>query len=405
MKRSSIRRWDPRAASVLLVLLFLSRSLAAEPLASSAWGFRIDPPEGYAFSGGDGKTRFSFVLEQGPAPGSALLDLIVYEAERFPTVEALAADIAGKLRSSGDRENFDYRGKKAVLLRLELPGTGEALAGWGLCVELGAEDGARPPLLAMLAYGPARLEGLELYHLSALDSLAPSPAERFVPGPVTEFSYPPMGMRSVSLPSLGVSAQVDEGDAEAAKSVVGREFSVLKEYARSPSWKEAWTRFYRTIYRDSYERLSDVAFAVERAMAKRAAAAGPGSEAGGSAEADRRALAEGALEWVQGFAYERDLLGTDFVDLVSAAVEGRGDCDSRALLWALILRHGNIPSAIMVSRDYSHAMGLADLPGTGARFDLGGKKWLVAETTAAVPLGLIGAATADPAKWLGILLE
>jgi hypothetical protein len=129
----------------------------------------------------------------------------------------------------------------------------------------------------------------------------------------------------------------------------------------------------------------------------------------GPRDAEARLIAEGALKWVQSFKYERDLMGSDFVNLISAAREGRGDCDSRAMLWAIILEHAGIPAAIMVSREFGHAMGLADIPGEGARFpmkreDGGGEiKWLVAETTAEVPLGLIGEGVSEISKWLGIV--
>jgi len=59
----------------------------------------------------------------------------------------------------------------------------------------------------------------------------------------------------------------------------------------------------------------------------------------------------------------------------------------------------------MVSREYSHAMGLADLPGSGARFELDGTKFLVAETTAKVSIGLIGENVSETENWLGIILE
>jgi hypothetical protein len=116
-------------------------------------------------------------------------------------------------------------------------------------------------------------------------------------------------------------------------------------------------------------------------------------------------LAGKALEWVQGFAYERNFSGSDFVNPVSAALEGRGDCDSRAMLWAIILEQANVSAAIMVSAGYGHAMGLVDMEGTGARFDWAGKQWLVAETTARVSLGLIGEKVSDPAQWLGIIFQ
>jgi hypothetical protein len=98
-------------------------------------------------------------------------------------------------------------------------------------------------------------------------------------------------------------------------------------------------------------------------------------------------------------------MGSDFVNLVSAVREGRGDCDSRAMLWAMILSQANIPSCIMVSGDYSHAMGLADINGTGARFEFEGKKWLVAETTAQIAPGLIRQDISGKANWLGVSFE
>jgi len=75
------------------------------------------------------------------------------------------------------------------------------------------------------------------------------------------------------------------------------------------------------------------------------------------------------------------------------------------MLWAMILAQANIPSAIMVSRHYSHAMGLADIPGIGARFEAGGVRWLVAETTSNVEIGLIAANKSTVENWIGVLFE
>ncbi len=394
MNPASSRRPAGAVGSFLAVFLLCAAVLRAEPLVSPTWGFRLDPPEGYAFSGGDGKNRFSFAAGSEAGGPGARLDLVVYGPGRFGSVEKLAEDVRRRLGATGETASFAYRGKNAVLLRFDFSASNQAYVLWGLCVQLApAAAGAEAPLLTVLAYAPADQGDLEALHLSALDSLAPTPADRLAPGPITVFAYPPGARRSVPLPGLGVTALIDENDAEAARACVDREFSVLRRYADSPFWQEAWTRFYRALYRDAYDRLADVAFAVERALA-------PPS----GADPDRR-LAEKALGWVQNFSYERDLLGTDFVDLVSAATEGRGDCDSRALLWAILLRRANIPAAIMVSRDYAHAMALVELAGSGARFELGGRGWLVAETTAKVGLGMIGANVSDSAKWLGILLE
>jgi hypothetical protein len=319
----------------------------------------------------------------------------------YASAGAVLRDVERRLKSTGEINLFDYRNKEAALMDLSFPAPQGPREGWGLCIELEGKAGEPKPLLLALAYGPAEAPGLRSFHFSALDSIAPAEADRRVPGPVTEFAYPRGERKEGSLAVPGgtsLRVPVYEHDAEAAQALVDREFAVLRAYTDSPLWKEAWTRFYRAIYRDSFDRLAEAAFVLERHWNR--------SPQQGEAPEDpagrRRELAERALEWVQGFTYERDLMGSDFVNLISAALEGRGDCDSRALLWAIVLEQANIPAAIMVSREYGHAMGLADIAGTGARFDWEGTKWLVAETTAAVSLGLIGENSADPSRWLGI---
>jgi hypothetical protein len=316
-------------------------------------------------------------------------------------VEAALRDVERRLKNTGEISGFIYRNKAAALMDLAFSTSTGNYEGWGLCVELEGKGEEPKPLLLALAYGPEGTRALQSFHFSALDSIVPGEGDRRAPGPITEFTYPRGERKKAALAGAGIAgleARIYEHDAEAAQSLVEREFTILRYYQDSPLWEEAWIRFYRAIYRDSFERLEDAAFALERQWNRSLEEEG----AGENPESRRRALAEKALQWVQSFTYERDLMGSDFVNLVSAALEGRGDCDSRALLWAIVLEQANIPTAIMVSREYSHAMGLADITGTGARFEWEDKKWLVAETTAAVALGLIGAESSDPAYWLGV---
>jgi hypothetical protein len=273
------------------------------------------------------------------------------------------------------------------------------MTGWGFCVELpqtgsaqgGPSASARKTLLLALAYGPANKTEIQALHLSALDSIAPEDGDTRYPGPISDFGYPRETRKLMKIAGLDAEAWFYEEDTEGAQALVDREFNVLKRYANGVQWKEAWTRFYRAIYRDSYDRLTDAAFIIERKM--------------NVPSRENRDLASQLLQWVQNFKYERDLMGSDFVNLVSAALEGRGDCDSRAMLWALIMNQANVPAGIMVSKEFSHAMGLADLPGPGAHFTVDKKPWLVAETTAKVSIGLIGEKMSDTAGWIGIALD
>jgi hypothetical protein len=321
----------------------------------------------------------------------------VYDSGTYSSLEVCTEGVKQQLRSLGDITYFDYHGKKAALMEMMMDDPEQPLVGWAFFVELPDHKA----YMTALAYGASDIENLQSFHFSVIDSIIPANSDRLSPGPITEFTYPRGAPQETFLAGGKYQAVIHEGDAEAAQALVDREFTVLTAYIDSPLWQEAWIRFYRAIYRDSYERLADAAFVVERSLFLE-------SQNQSNTEDDKgesRIFAEKALEWVQSFTYERDLMGSDFVNLVSAAVEGRGDCDSRALLWALFLQRNNIPAAIMVSKDYSHAMGLADLSGTGARFNFQDKKWLVAETTAMVPLGLIGEGVSDPQYWLGMSFE
>ncbi|MDR2484810.1 MAG: hypothetical protein LBD55_05400 [Treponema sp.] len=299
----SIRLWIGAMLCIFPVLLFPS------PLASSSWGFQIDPPEGYRYAGGDGKDRFSF-----QSPEGANFDIAIYPGNSYPSVKALAEDVQRRLKNQGETGDFVYRDKQAVLLELRFLGSGGLSEGWGLCIELdGLEDTANQgkPLFLALAYGPLGREGMQTLHFSALDSIAPTPSDRHAPGPVTEYQYPRGERQTVSPAGLNAEALIYEYDREAAQALVNREFQVLRRYAASPLWREAWTRFYRAIYRDSFDRLANIAFALERYW--------------NVPSLETRDFAGKVLSWVQNFAYERDLTGSDFVNPVSAALEGRGD--------------------------------------------------------------------------------
>jgi hypothetical protein len=374
--------------SVLFLFLALS-PLPAEPLHSLTWGFQIDLPEGYVLTEGNGNDRYSF-----EGPGALQFDIRVYDGQ-YAGIREMAEDVNLRLKNSGDTDFFVYGNKNAAIMELLL---GE-YTGWGLCVELGPAVGpavGRPTgMLLALSYTSQQNADSNLFHISALDSVIPSDRERYYPGPVTEFAFPRGEVTETALAVPGLKARIREGDAETAQALVEREFTLLTRYLNADNWQEAWIRYYRAIYRDSWDRVEDAVSQLKQSWTREAS----------SREADKRSFAERALAFVQGFSYERDISGSDFVNIVSAVTDGRGDCDSRAVLWAIILAREGIPAAIMISRNYSHSMGLADIDGPGARFEAGGIKWLVAETTDSVDIGLIGQNVSDPAHWFAVTFQ
>ncbi|MCL2762738.1 MAG: hypothetical protein FWD36_05985 [Treponema sp.] len=366
---------------IVFLLFFLPSLLVAAPLYSPSWGFWLDLPEGYAYVEGNNVDRYSF---QGP--NGAMFDIAVYP-NGYEDTGALVRDINRRLGNGGETAFFVYGDKNAALMELRFKG----FIGWGLCLELAGDGFRSPPLLLALAYSPAGMGEMDLFHLSALDSLAPSNAEKRIPGPIMAFSYPRGEQVTMPLAGTAATAQFREHDAEAAQVLIEREFALLRHYEFAPNWQEAWIRYYRAIYRDSFDRVADAVVCLARQWQGTAL--------------DDRAFAEKALALVQGYLYERDLSGSDFVNLVSAVTDGRGDCDSRAMLWAMILMQSNIPAGMMVSREYGHAMGIIDIPGAGARFETEGVKWLVAETTKIISIGLIAQDMSNPEHWLGVFFD
>ena len=365
------------------------------PMYSPDWGFYLDLPEDYEYYDGNGIDRYSFGNEIG-----ANFDILIYHegsGRNNQSTEEIIANVYNQLNNVGSVSFFNYMGREAWIMELSFylsdsSGRPVINTGWALFMELDGNPGRTPPFIALLAYSPYEDTEFLFLHLSALDSFSPSEKERLSPGPITEFSYPRDIPVLLPVFNMDLFVLFYTEDAEAAQAVIDREFRVLSLYADSFYWREAWQRFYRAIFRDSYERLLNVSGEISRHYSVSLTRAG-----------NNRDYAEYILSWVQTFNYERDFLGSDFINLVTAATEGRGDCDSRALLWAVILNHAEIPSGIMVSRYYSHAMGLAELPGTGARFDIAGYSYLVAETTARVGLGLIAESMSDPEYWVGVL--
>ena len=375
-------------ALLTLLALLPAPALHAEVLGSES-GFYIDLPEGFGLVDGDQKSRFAFA-----SPDEALeFDLFVYAPERYADAGALAQDALKKLSSTGDQEAFTYQGRACVFAELNFSLGGKERKGYGVFV--GPAKGGKT--VALLAYtAKADFDNYTDFILSCLDSFSADKASLRAPGPVSQYILPwpnpRTASRSVALgESLGggrLDLPWSEEEAQQEEETAGREFRVLQAYSQAPDLaRPAWARAYRMIYRESAARLDRLAIELDRLLPE------------DPTDAARRVLA-----WTQGFVYERDLKGIDFVDPLSAAYEGRGDCDSRAMVAAIILERRGIDSILMVSDVYAHALLGVDVPGGGQRFSFAGKDYLVGETTAKVGLGMIAADQAEWKNWMGIQL-
>jgi hypothetical protein len=371
------------ALPAVVLAVVLAAPLAAKELATGR-GASIDVPAGFTPGEGDGGTRFAYF----DPTGEMELDILVYEPARFASAAAMAADAVARLGSTGDSSAFPYAGREAVLAELSFPIDGAPRRGYALFVA--GRDGESDH--ALLAHAPAaRFDAWGEVVISALDGFSIDRAARREPGPVSQFllAWPPSraGRRTVDLPAGAVDLPWSDAEAAQERDVAEREYRVLSLYVGAEEyWNDAWGRFYRMAYRESAARLDGLVDAIARAL-----------PADDPTETARRVLA-----WVQGFGYERDPEGIDFVPPLEAAFARRGDCDARAVVMAIVLERLGIDCVLMLSRAYAHAMLAVDVPGGGQRFTFGGRAYLVAETTAPVGLGMIAADQADFSRWVGV---
>ena len=261
--------------TTFIQLFFLCLLCAnAQALFSPTWGFSLDLPAGLSFVEGDGKNSFAFQSQNG-------LNLSLKVYPQVKSAMTLADDIQSRLSSTGQSRAFTYDDKPAAFLELRF----QNFTGFGLVLALDSEAH-----LLVLAYGPARSTNLQNMYMASLNSVAPTLRSRLLPGPIIEYLYPRKERKLLKLFGTESSAFVFINDEKAAQALVDLEYAVLTQYKSSPLWAEAWTRFYRMINRDSFDRLSGIDFILEREWR------GPPLSFAGH-----------VLDWVQGFTDESTL--------------------------------------------------------------------------------------------------
>lgn len=365
----------------------------AEILYSENYGYYLDLPEAFALDqqSQDEKSLF-FTHTILPV----YLAVKVYDSGEYSTSEEALSDILKQLNAQKSVSSLKWNGFDSSISNFSLSMPDRTInEGWASAVAIPQKNA----FIIMMCYTPSESKKqCEQFILSVLDSFIPEKSAFTKSGLVTSFAYPGSTRKTISLNINGkkISTAVDAEDAEAAKFVVDREYAVLTLYANHDLWKEAWTRYYRNIYRDSYSRLNQVSADIYKALFADAMKA--------DAENPEKAYGKEILTWVQNFTYARDSKNADFTDLISA-VNGKGsDCDSRSLLLCVLMKHIGVDSTLFISREYSHAIAGFDIASNGAKINVAGKDFLLADSTTHVEMGLIAQSLSDTSKWIPVEL-
>lgn len=376
-------------------LIFISFSnLYAEKITDRDFGFSLDIPEGFEIADytEDGMSYFF----SHPNIPVTLIMKISEDAEAKSASDVLKKNL-NKLSAKGDTDSFEWNGTSCGISSFTMILDGNYY-GWSVSAPLKIKG----YYVVLLCYAPESQRGCEQFIISTVNSLCIDSEYLNTPGIITSYAFPPEGRKAISLQIGGkqIKSSLDKSDEDAAKFVIELEYAVLTLYSKHKMWKEAWQRYYRMIYRDNAGRLRQTAADIYKTLYPDLKKATP-------QDADIK-YAQALLSWVQTFGYERakSKNESDFTSL-PAAISGKGsDCDSRSMLISALLNYIGIDTAIIISREYSHAMVVTDIPAPGQTFTMEDKReYLMGETTAKVTWGTISATHADRTKWIVVTFD
>ena len=378
----------------LFIIFAITSYSFSEQITDRDFGFSLDIPEGFEIADYT-EDGMSYVFSHPNIPVTLVMKL-TEEKNAKSAAEVLNINLK-KLNASGETDSFKWNGTVCGISYFSMS-LDDNYSGWAVSAPVKIQD----YYVILLCYAPESKKGCDQFIISTINSLSINNEYLNTPGIITSYAFPPEGSESVLLKIGGkeIKTSLDKSDEEAAKFVIDLEYSVLNLYANHKMWKEAWQRYYRMIYRDNAGRLQQTAKNIYDSIYPELKKSKP-------QDADIK-YAQALLSWVQTFGYERtqSKIESDFTSL-PASIKGKGsDCDSRSMLVSVLLNYTGIDTAMLISREYSHAVVVTDIPAPGQTFTMeNGREYLFGETTARVTWGMMAQDQADRTKWIPVTFD
>lgn len=378
----------------LFIIFAITSYSFSEQITDRDFGFSLDIPEGFEIADYT-EDGMSYVFSHPNIPVTLVMKL-TEEKNAKSAAEVLNKNLK-KLNASGETDSFKWNGTVCGISYFSMS-LDDNYSGWAVSAPVKIQD----YYVILLCYAPESKKGCDQFIISTINSLSINNEYLNTPGIITSYAFPPEGSESVLLKIGGkeIKTSLDKSDEEAAKFVIDLEYSILNLYANHKMWKEAWQRYYRMIYRDNAGRLQQTAKNIYDSIYPELKKSKP-------QDADIK-YAQALLSWVQTFGYERaqSKIESDFTSL-PASIKGKGsDCDSRSMLVSVLLNYTGIDTAMLISREYSHAVVVTDIPAPGQTFTMeNGREYLFGETTARVTWGMLAQDQADRTKWIPVTFD
>lgn len=378
------------------ILLFLIITpLYTEQILDKDFGFSLDIPEGFEIQSYT-KDGSSYLFSHPNIPVTLALKL-TFEDSNSSSAKTLSTALT-KLNAEYDIDSFSWNNITCSVANFNM-NLDQDYTGWATSSPT-KKDGY---YLVLICYSPTNKEkACEQFIMSTLNSLCIDQNFYNTPGIITSYAFPKEGNSKISITINGQKIQTiqDKVDKDAAQFVVDMEYSVLTLYSKHKSWKEAWQRYYRLIYRDSFTRMQNLSSTIYETYYEECKIKNPKNP--------NITYAQMLLSWVQNFSYERakNKKDSDFTCLPSVICGEGSDCDSRSLLLCVLLKSIGIETIFLFSPEYSHAIVATQIQAPGQQYKLEGVEqgFIFGETTAKVTWGMIAKDHADQNKWIPVIL-
>lgn len=372
--------------TVLIICAFLSSlPLYGEEFFIEEHNYSVYIPEAWDILNATDKARISFVSDDQ----TVIFRAYTFDGDTYDSASQMFNELTNNMKKESDGESFRYNGDDAYIADITFEEDGNVLRGWFLFINRDDRDYYLHAISGKDFYGeklPFILSTLDSFRVENNDSTTK-------PGAVSQFFYPFPGndqdTAQMIINENLVTYQTDINEFETSQLVIEREASIMEYYQKigdKSLFEEAWKRYYRVIFRDNYSRFNNIAASLNK------------SDIGNN----DREKAVIILKWIQNFEYTSSGTFSDLLSPISAVSNENGDCDARGLVYSILLRHFNIDSLLMVSWQYKHSMSAVDVIGEGARYPYEDKRYLIAETTEVVDIGMIPQSMADGEKWIPV---
>ncbi len=363
---------------LFIVITSSPLKVISEEFSHESFGYFLDIPDGWGIIDSADLSKIAFA----DPTNTAVLQIFTFKRDSFASSVELYNHIKSQLKAQGEGDSFIFSVRDAVFSDLSFNTGKYDVRGYFVFINGIKYD------FALFCFTP--LHYYDKYHdflLSSLDSFSPDEQGKLLPGPVSQYYYPFPGAKQqtieLKINRKIIKTSVDEEEMKATQILVEREAKILAAYKRGSM--KAWHRYYRMIYRDNYQRLKGLSTILKHEL---------GNENKGSND-----IVINILSWIQKFTYYRTNSLADFTSPLASAYTLSGDCDSRALLFVILLHHLGIDSRLLVSIKYMHSAVGVNIQVQGAKFNFDGKDYFYAEMTEEVDIGLVPQKMADLFGW------